>query len=91
MAFVVPAAGESVTAHDLAAFVGGRLARYKVPKEFHFLDQLPRTAYGKVVKGELVEIVEEGERELGIWNFEFRNFHPTTRDAVCVAISGSAP
>jgi fatty-acyl-CoA synthase len=39
----------------LAAFLGERLARFKIPKAFRVLDQLPRTAYGKVVKGELRE------------------------------------
>ena len=39
----------------LASFVGSRLARYKVPKAFIVTDELPRTAYGKVVKGDLVE------------------------------------
>ena len=40
-------------AAELAEFVGQRLARYKVPREFLFIDALPRTAYGKVVKGDL--------------------------------------
>ena len=43
------------TADAAAAYLAERLARYKIPKEFHVLDQLPRTAYGKVVKPELVE------------------------------------
>jgi fatty-acyl-CoA synthase len=55
VAFVVPAEGEEVTAEDLGSFVGDRLARYKIPKEFRIVDVLPRTPYGKVVKGELVE------------------------------------
>jgi fatty-acyl-CoA synthase len=55
VAFVVPAEGETVSAEDLGRFVGDRLARYKIPKEFQLVDELPRTAYGKVVKGELVE------------------------------------
>ena len=55
VAFVVPAKGEEVTPEDLASFVGDRLARYKIPKEFRIVDVLPRTPYGKVVKGELVE------------------------------------
>jgi fatty-acyl-CoA synthase len=38
---------------DLAAFVEARLARYKVPRDFVFVESLPRTPYGKVVKGEL--------------------------------------
>lgn len=55
VAFVVPAEGEDVNADDLDKFVGDRLARYKIPKEFRIVDVLPRTPYGKVVKGELVE------------------------------------
>jgi acyl-CoA synthetase (AMP-forming)/AMP-acid ligase II len=55
VAYVVPAEGEEVAADDLGSFVGDRLARYKIPKEFRVVDELPRTPYGKVVKGELVE------------------------------------
>jgi len=55
VAFVVPAEGAEVTREDLGSFVGERLAPYKIPKEFRFVDVLPRTPYGKVVKGELVE------------------------------------
>ncbi len=55
VAFVVSAEGAEVTAKDLGQFVGDRLARYKIPKDFCVVDVLPRTPYGKVVKGELVE------------------------------------
>lgn len=66
VAFVVPraAAGPPAGAGSaagpldpdaLAAFLGERLARFKIPKVFRVLDRLPRTAYGKVVKGELRE------------------------------------
>ncbi|MEP7012417.1 MAG: AMP-binding protein [Acidobacteriota bacterium] len=40
---------------ELLEFLGSRLARYKHPSVFVFVDALPRTAYGKVVKGELRE------------------------------------
>ncbi len=54
VAFVVRREGEGEAgATALAAFVEGRLARYKVPREFIFVDALPRTPYGKVVKGDL--------------------------------------
>jgi len=43
----------SVTGEDLAEFLSAKLARYKIPRRWLFLDALPRTAYGKVVKGEL--------------------------------------
>ena len=47
--------GESLSAPSLALFLEGRLARYKVPREFLFVEALPRTPYGKVVKGELLD------------------------------------
>jgi len=54
VAFLV--AGESrPTREELLEFLGRRLARYKHPSVFVFVDALPRTAYGKVVKGELRE------------------------------------
>jgi fatty-acyl-CoA synthase len=43
----------NVTGEDLAAFLATRLAKYKIPRRWLFLDALPRTAYGKVIKGEL--------------------------------------
>lgn len=53
VAFVV-SRGVPPTPEALSAFLEERLARFKVPKEFVFWPALPRTAYGKVVKGELV-------------------------------------
>ncbi len=55
IAFVVPVEGKEVNAAALESFLQVRLARYKVPKEFIVKTELPRTAYGKVVKGELVD------------------------------------
>jgi len=53
---VVPVEGRSVTVDDLAAFLEDRLARFKIPKRWLILEDLPRTAYGKVVKAELREM-----------------------------------
>ncbi len=52
VAFVVPGA-EPPSPDELIDFLGARLAKYKLPRDFVFVDALPRTAYGKVVKGEL--------------------------------------
>jgi fatty-acyl-CoA synthase len=52
VAFVVPG---PVTSEELMAFLAPKLAKYKLPREFIFVDALPRTAYGKVVKTELRE------------------------------------
>jgi fatty-acyl-CoA synthase len=54
-AFVVVATGASVTEDELSEHVKANLARYKVPREFVFLDELPRNATGKVLKRELAD------------------------------------
>ena len=52
-AFVVVREGAEVTGDELKELVKANLARYKVPREIVFLDELPRNATGKVVKREL--------------------------------------
>jgi fatty-acyl-CoA synthase len=41
---------------DLKDWVKQHLARYKVPREIVFLDELPRNATGKILKRDLVEL-----------------------------------
>ncbi len=53
VAFVVQRAEPGPSASELADFLEARMAKYKIPREFISTDSLPRTAYGKVVKGEL--------------------------------------
>jgi fatty-acyl-CoA synthase len=55
-AFVVVADGAQVSVDDIKAHVKANLARYKVPREIVFLDELPRNATGKVLKRELAEL-----------------------------------
>jgi fatty-acyl-CoA synthase len=50
---VVLKPGRSATEDELRAFCAGRLARYKVPKQVKFVDALPVSPYGKVLKSEL--------------------------------------
>ena len=52
-AWIVLAPGASASEDDLKAFCAERLSDYKVPRRFTFLDELPRNATGKVVKGDL--------------------------------------
>ena len=52
-AVVVLKDGASADASDLKAYVKSNLAGYKVPREFEFIDELPRTSTGKVLKREL--------------------------------------
>lgn len=49
-AFVVRRPGTSLDADEVRAHVRDRLARYKVPRRVEFLDELPRTATGKVLR-----------------------------------------
>ncbi|MGO4882672.1 MAG: class I adenylate-forming enzyme family protein [Bryobacteraceae bacterium] len=53
VAFVVLNARSSADPEQLLAFLASRLNKIKLPKHFHFLDVLPRNAYGKVLKNEL--------------------------------------
>jgi fatty-acyl-CoA synthase len=48
VAYVIRRAGCSVEADDLKAHVLTQLARFKVPRDIVFIDDLPRTALGKV-------------------------------------------
>ncbi|HEY4997300.1 MAG TPA: AMP-binding protein, partial [Solirubrobacteraceae bacterium] len=52
-AFVVPRGGAELDAEEIKAYVKQNLARFKVPREIVFLEQLPRNATGKIVKREL--------------------------------------
>jgi acyl-CoA synthetase (AMP-forming)/AMP-acid ligase II len=54
-AFVVRGEGADVTEEELRDHVKANLARYKVPREFVFLEELPRNATGKILKRELTE------------------------------------
>jgi acyl-CoA synthetase (AMP-forming)/AMP-acid ligase II len=53
--FVVKREGKDVGEEDLKGYVKENLARYKVPREIVFVDELPRNATGKVLKRELAE------------------------------------
>ena len=48
VAYVVRRAGCTIDAHALEAHLLGQLARFKVPREYVFVDELPRNAMGKV-------------------------------------------
>jgi fatty-acyl-CoA synthase len=55
-AFVVKADGASVDEDAIKHYVRDNLARYKVPREVVFLDELPRNPTGKILKRELREM-----------------------------------
>ena len=54
-AFVVPRPDVTLGEDDVKEFVKRNLARYKVPREVVFIDELPRNPSGKVLKRQLAE------------------------------------
>jgi fatty-acyl-CoA synthase len=60
-AFVVLKAGQALTAEQLCEFLAGRIAKFKIPRTFEFLETpLPKTGTGKIVKRELRELFWAG-------------------------------
>ncbi|MDQ6739154.1 MAG: o-succinylbenzoate--CoA ligase, partial [Actinomycetota bacterium] len=55
LALVALRPGAEVTADELAAFCRERLASFKVPKVFEFVDELPKGGTGKILKARLRE------------------------------------
>jgi fatty-acyl-CoA synthase len=49
-AYLVCRGDAAPSAEEVQEFVRGRLARYKVPRQVEFVDDLPRTATGKIEK-----------------------------------------
>ena len=50
LACVVRAAGSSVDAAELAAFLDGKVASWQVPENWAFIDEVPKTTVGKFDK-----------------------------------------
>jgi long-chain acyl-CoA synthetase len=49
------AGADGLTPDDVIAFCRGRMADYKCPKRVHICQELPKNAYGKILKRELRE------------------------------------
>ena len=54
-AFVVSKPGQTLESEEVLRFCRERLAAYKVPKSIEFLEELPKSAVGKVLRRELKE------------------------------------
>ncbi|MGG7102441.1 class I adenylate-forming enzyme family protein [Rhodococcus sp. 24CO] len=53
VAAIQPREGSTVTAEDLLSYCDGRLAKYKWPRQFHFINEMPISPMGKLLKREL--------------------------------------
>jgi acyl-CoA synthetase (AMP-forming)/AMP-acid ligase II len=61
VAFVVARPGTSIAAGALDALCLDHIARFKRPKDYRFVDSLPKNNYGKVLKTELREQLKAEE------------------------------
>ena len=53
--------GQTLEQEALLAWLGPRMARYKLPRQVFFWDALPRSGYGKITK----KLVRDALRERG--------------------------
>jgi fatty-acyl-CoA synthase len=63
MAWVKPTGDEPLTEAEVREFCNGRIARFKIPRYFKFVDSFPMTISGKIQKFKMREISIE---ELGL-------------------------
>ncbi len=63
VAFVVAHAGAQPGTEELDALCLAHIARFKRPKDYVFVDALPKNNYGKVLKTELRKRLESGVRQ----------------------------
>lgn len=53
LAAIVPVRGKSLSDEEMIAHCRGKIGGYKIPRRFAFLDELPKSAMGKILKMEL--------------------------------------
>jgi fatty-acyl-CoA synthase len=53
VAFIVPVFGQTVTEEEIMGHLKGKVAKYKYPRQFKFLNELPMTPTYKIKKSEL--------------------------------------
>jgi fatty-acyl-CoA synthase len=67
MAWVKVENGETLTEEDIRAFCKGKIAHYKVPKYYKFVDSFPMTISGKIQK---FKMRQQAVEELGLQDAE---------------------
>jgi long-chain acyl-CoA synthetase len=61
VAIIVPKPGTSLTEKDMTDFLSDKLARFKIPRRVFILQQVPRNPVGKILKKELVKMLNDGQ------------------------------
>ncbi len=54
-AFIVLKPGKNLDQEELLNYLKDKLAKFKIPRYYEFLDELPKSAAGKILKRELVD------------------------------------
>ena len=60
-AFVVMREHETLTASDVISFASNSLARYKVPKQVFFVEALPQSGNGKIIRKDLASLLKQSK------------------------------
>ena len=55
VAAVVPKKDQTITSQELSNFCKTKIGKYKIPKDYYFLESLPKTPLGKTLKANLKE------------------------------------
>lgn len=55
-AYVVRRKGAELSAEELVEFCRSRLAAYKIPRAVQFVDDLPKTSSGKIMRRKLTDL-----------------------------------
>ncbi len=65
-AFVVLKPGESLTEEEIIHYCKDKLAKYKVPRMIEFIDELPKSGVGKILRKELRKMeMEKTKKQAG--------------------------
>lgn len=64
-AWVVTNPGMTVTPEELMEFASEKLARYEIPSRYDFIDALPRSTVGKILRRELIRMEKERQEREG--------------------------
>ena len=60
-AWIVLKDGEESSLEEIREYCKQHLAAYKVPKQVEFLDELPKSTVGKIMRRELVRLDKDSE------------------------------
>jgi len=52
-AYVIPSGDPKITSREVVSFCRDKLAHYKIPRIVEFIDEMPRSSIGKILKREL--------------------------------------